>query len=135
MRTIKNLILVLVVSTVAFSCRKPVDPTPTQMASGKWKVENVITNEQQLDPDAYAVNSVLRLERNETYLFNNADGISTAGTWTADESKLTLTPDGNSAVTYDIVLLTPEKMHIKTKFKTFVGNDVELRYFLVRESL
>lgn len=135
MRTIKNLILLLVLSTVAFSCRKPVDPTPTQMAAGIWKVDNVITNQQELPPGAYAVDSKLHLDRNESFLFNNVNGVSSAGKWSSDGSKLTLTPATGDAVVYTIVNLTPEKMHIVTEFNTFLGTKVELRYMLSRESL
>jgi hypothetical protein len=132
MRTIKNLILAIVLTTVAVSCRKPAEPTPEQVAKGVWQVENVIANQQELPQEAYLVDSKLHLDRNETYLFINVNGRASAGKWTSTDTKLTLTDDNGTATEYTIANITADKMHISTNFETFLGNKVELRYLLRR---
>lgn len=134
MKTLRNIMLVISLGVAVTSCKKPQDATPEQMTAGVWKVEGVYSNQQQLPPQAYGVDSKLHLDRNESYLFNNPSGIATAGTWVADETSLTLTPKGETAVKYEIISLTAEKMHVVTTFSTFLGNSVEVRYLMQRES-
>lgn len=133
MNKYKNLFLVMVVALVLGACEEPQTPTNVQIATGEWAVENVIANGELNLDQLYQVNSVLHLDRNETFLFVNVDGRATAGTWTATEETLTLDGDSPEVFThnYTIVSLTWDKMHV---FRTFnIGaTQVELRYLFRR---
>ena len=135
MNKYKNLIFVVVVALILGACAKPETPTNVQIAEGEWEVENVIANGELNLPEGsyFSVNSVLHLDRNETFLFVNVDGRATAGTWTATETNLTLTGTSPEAYTqdYTIVSLTYDKMHV---YRTFLilGNPVEIRYLFRR---
>lgn len=133
MNKYKNLIFVMVVALILGACAKPETPTNIQIAEGEWAVENVIAN-GELNPNSYyQVESVLHLDRNETFLFVNVDGRATAGTWTATESNLTLTGTSpeDYVQNYTIASLTWDKMHVYRTF-SILGNEVEIRYLFRR---
>lgn len=135
MNKYKNLIFVMAVALILGACAKPETPTNVQIAEGEWAVENVIANGELNFPEGsyYEVNSVLHLDRNETFLFINVNGRATAGTWTATETNLTL--NGTSPEVYvqnfTIASLTWDKMHVYRTF-TVGTTQVELRYLFRR---
>ena len=130
MNKIRNLFFVVVIALFAHSCADPDDPTMIQIAQGEWIVENVIANGQL--NEIFEVNSVLHLDRNDSFLFVNVDGRATAGTWTATETTLTLNGSDGSTQSFTIVNLTWEKMHVYRTFNNPVAGQIELRYLFRR---
>lgn len=130
MNKIRNLFFVVVIALFANACADPDEPNMIQIAQGEWIVENVIANGQL--NEIFEVNSVLHLDRNETFLFVNVDGRATAGTWTATETTLTLNGSDGSTQSFTIVNLTWEKMHVYRTFSNPVAGQIELRYLFRR---
>ena len=131
MNKFKNLLIVIAMTMFLVNCQEPDDPTFFQIATGEWEVENVIANGELNLPEIFQVNSVLHLDRNETFLFINIDGRATAGTWQATESSLQLNGSDGLMQNYTIVYLSWEKMHV-FRTLTVLGETVELRYLFRR---
>ena len=123
--------IVLVVTLAMTNCQEPDEPTQVQIATGEWEVVNVIANGELNLPEIFQVNSVLHLDRNQTFLFINIDGRASAGTWEASSASLRLTGSDGGVQDYSIVYLNWEKMHVYRTL-TVLGEPVELRYLFRR---
>jgi len=129
-----NLIVIVGLAALISSCVKPQDPTEVQILTGEWMVKNVIANGQVNFPDdVFLENSVLHLDRNETFLFINVDGRANSGTWTATDKEVKLTLDGNAGeLVFNIVYLNYEKLHVYYSFTNQITGTIELRYLFER---
>ena len=133
-RLIIRLVIVFGIIGMLFSsCVKPEDPTEVQILTGEWTVRNVIANGQVNLPDeVFLEESVLHLDRNETFLFINVDGRANSGTWTADETTITLTLDGGGTIAFSITYLNYEKLHAYYEFLNTQTGTIEVRYLFER---
>jgi hypothetical protein len=108
---------------------KPEEPATAQILAGKWEVISVIADRQVNFPDnVFLANSVLHLDRNETFLFINVDGRAKAGTWSATDSQLTLTDPNDGNITFNIVYMDYNKLHVYYTISNQLTGDIELRY-------
>jgi len=132
MTKLKLIVVVLGVLVALSSCMKPTEPTNVQILTGEWEIVNVIADgEINLPDQAFMENSVLHLDRNETFLFINVDGRAVAGTWTANETKLTLKGKDQTMV-YNIVYLDYDKLHVYNSFTNLITGEIEVRYLFNR---
>jgi hypothetical protein len=132
MNKMKYFLVFFGISVLLNACVKPDDPTEVQILTGEWMVKNVIANGQiNIPDDVFMVNSVLHLDRNETFLFINVDGRANAGTWAATDTRLTLT--GNQGnIAFNIVYLKYDKLHVYYTFGNQLTGEIELRYLFER---
>jgi hypothetical protein len=132
MKNSKFIAIIIGMLIMLGSCVKPEDPTNVQILKGEWEVVSVIANGVVNPDETFAEESVLHLDRNETYLFVTVDGRAEAGTWDADEETLTLTSSDGGAKVFNIVYLDYNKMHVYYSFNNDLTGDIELRYLFER---
>ena len=132
MNKLKYLIVFIGLSVFANSCVEPEDPTNVQILTGEWEVKHVIANGEVSVDNFYQEQSVLHLDRNETFLFINVDGRAESGVWTADENQLNLTPAEGDQLVFEIVYSNYDKLHAYYSIDTPIAGEIELRYLFER---
>ncbi len=129
MNRLKYIIVFFGLAILMNACMKPEEPATAQILAGKWEVISVIADRQVNFPDnVFLANSVLHLDRNETFLFINVDGRAKAGTWSATDSQLTLTDPNDGNITFNIVYMDYNKLHVYYTISNQLTGDIELRY-------
>ena len=125
---INNLILAAF-AIVVISCTEPTDPTPTNMSYGDWRVDEYYVNGQE---EGSSIIDRFTLERDGTFLLEDNNGILTIGTWTATETALTLSGQGEGAASYNftIVFQSYEKMHLLQNIQSPTAGTIEIRYLM-----
>ena len=133
MNKLKYIIAFFGLAILMNGCMKPQEPTNVQILTGEWEVESVIANREVNFPDnVFLAQSVLHLDRNETFLFVNVDGRAKAGTWTATEDQLTLNDAEDGNITFNIAYSNYNKMHVYYTITNSLTGDIELRYLFER---
>lgn len=133
MKKLKFILLVVGLAGFLTACVEPEDPTEVQILTGEWEVQNVIANGQVNIPDnVFLEESVLHLNRNESYLFINVDGYASSGTWKASSETLTLTTDGNVDMEYTITYSDYQKLQVSYSFTNPTTGDIQLIYVFTR---
>ncbi|MDY0201261.1 MAG: hypothetical protein WC951_04090 [Bacteroidales bacterium] len=133
MNKLKYIIAFFGLAILMNGCMEPEEPTNVQILTGEWEVVSVIADRQvNFPPNVFLAQSVLHLDRNETFLFVNVDGRAKAGTWTASETELTLSDAEEGDVTFTIVYSDYNKMHVYYTITNTLTGDIELRYLFER---
>ncbi len=133
MNKLKHIIVFIGLAFFMNGCMEPVEPTNVQILTGEWEVVSVIADRQLNDPDnIFGEESVLHLDRNETFLFINVDGRAKAGTWAATEAALTLTDPDEGNIAFTIVYSNYNKLHAYYTISNSLTGDIELRYLFER---
>jgi hypothetical protein len=133
MNKLKYIIAFFGLAIIMNACMKPEEPTNVQILAGEWEVVSVIADRQVNVPaNAFLAQSVLHLDRNNTYLFVNVDGRAKAGTWLATDTELTLNDTEEGDVTFTIVYADYNKMHVYYTINNPLTGDIELRYLFER---
>ncbi len=127
-----NYIMIIVgVAFLATSCVSPDDPTPTMMAPGEWEVDEFYVNgETQTSSDEI---DRFTLERNGTFILEDANGLLFSGSWNASSSTLTLTAADGTVWSFQIIFMTYNKMQIVQTVTTGAG-DITITYLMNRNN-
>jgi len=75
----------------------------------------------------------LIIERDGNFILEDGNGVLTTGTWSADDTALTLSPAEGEAIVLNIVTLTFSKGHFIQNLSSPILGDVEIRYLLDNE--
>lgn len=113
---------------LSYSCAETSAPTSTQMAPGEWDVAEVFVNGQTQG----GVNLFERfiLERDGSFVLEDENGIFFAGTWTATESRLTLSASDGTVFDFAIIFMSYSKMQLVQTIAGSAAGDLEIRYLL-----
>ena len=140
MNKLFSYLIIAVIAIMAISCADPEQPTPTNMAAGEWGGEDLYTNGQ--DPGSSASIDRLFLERNNTFLLEDANGILITGTWDATDTNLTLTEAGASpgdttgtagaVLNFEIVYQSYFKMQLRQTITNPTAGDFVITYLMDR---
>ena len=127
MKRLLNYMMFIGIATLAISCAEPVEPSSSQRVIGTWNVDDVyvqgqVENSQLIER--------LVIERDENFILEDGNGVLTVGTWSADDSAITLTPTEGSAIVLNIVTLTYTKGHFTQSLTSPILGDVEIRYLM-----
>ncbi|MDN4164170.1 hypothetical protein QWY31_01590 [Cytophagales bacterium LB-30] len=133
MKKLFNYIMVIGAVLYISACAKPEEPTMSQMAPGEWDIEEVYVNGEIDNSSGYSAVSLF-LERNDTFLFVERSGRSFAGTWAIDDagSTLTLTATTGEVLTFNIIAMRFDHIHMVRTVTSPLAGDIELRYVLSR---
>jgi hypothetical protein len=127
MTKLKYLMVTLGLVAMLSACTE--DPTVMDYLTGEWEVENVIANGQVNQDDVFLEESILHLDGNGTFLFINVDGRASGGTFTASDTKLTLTSSTDGTVMdFNLVYVDYDKLHIYYSFTSQIVGQIEIRY-------
>lgn len=130
---LKLILIVLGLTGLLTSCVDPEDPSEVQILTGEWEVQNVIANGQLDFPDdVFMEESILYLNRNETYLFINVDGSASSGTWSADEDNLSLTGENGDSRQYEIIYMDYSKLQVSYTVTNPATGEINLTYVFNR---
>ena len=133
MNKLKYIIAFFGLAILMNGCAKPEEPTNVQILTGEWKVESVIADREVNFPEyVFLAQSVLHLDRNNTFLFVNVDGRAKAGKWNATDKQLTLNDAEEGNVTFTIVYCDYNKMHVYYTITNTLTGNIELRYLFER---
>jgi len=115
------------IATLAISCAEPVEPSSSQRIIGSWEVEEVYVQGQVEEGDL--INKLV-IERDGNFILEDGNGVLSVGTWSSDDTALTLTPTEGTAVVLNIVTLTYTKGHFVQSLSSPILGDVEIRYLM-----
>ncbi|WP_296620791.1 lipocalin family protein [Marivirga sp.] len=115
------------IATLAISCAEPVEPSSSQRVIGTWQVEEVYVQGQVENGDLI---ERLVIERDGNFILEDGNGVLTVGTWSSDDSSLTLSPAEGEATVLNIVTLTYTKGHFVHNLSSPILGDVEIRYLM-----
>lgn len=131
----KNLLSYIIISGVvilAISCAEPENPSATNMSYGAWEVIEYYVD--GIDAGGNSVIDRFHLERDGSFILEDENGVVNIGTWTADDSNLTLSGLDSTSTGFDfsIVYQSYTKMHLlQNNTNPAVG---EIRYLLDKYS-
>jgi len=135
MNKVLNYMIIAGIAILAISCAEPTDPTPTQMAYGEWVVVDYFVDGQQ--SSGYPIER-LNLERDDSYTMVDNNGFISVGTWTATDTKLTLSAadstGGSASYDFGITYQTFEKMQLLQTISNPTAGDIQIRYLMNRAS-
>lgn len=112
---------------MAISCAEPADPTPTQMAFGNWTVDEYYVNGQE---DGSGILERFTLERDDSFLMEDNNGILFVGTWTATDTSLTLTDESGEVFEFTIVYQSYTKMQLLQEITSPSAGTIQIRYLM-----
>lgn len=126
MKYLNKIILAGVLAIVAFSCTDPEQPTATNMSYGNWIVDEYYVDGQS---DGSGVIQRFILERNDTFVLEDSNGILTTGSWSATDTQLTLSGSGAS-FTFAIVYQSFDKMHLTQTISSPTLGSITITYLM-----
>lgn len=128
MKKLFNYIIIAGLAISAFACADPKELTAVKsMPYGDWNVVEYYVNDQS--QGSYIVSRFI-LERDNSFLLEDLNGVLYVGTWSVSDDILTLVEDGEDAVarTYQIIFLSSTKMQLLQE--ETIAEGVEVRYLL-----
>ena len=127
MKRLLNYIMFIGIATLAISCAEPEEPSVGNRIIGTWDVSEYFVSNQA---GQNTIINRLIIERDGNFILEDANGVLTVGTWSADDAALTLTPNEGEAIVLNIVTLTYSKGHFIQNLSSPVIGDVEIRYLM-----
>ncbi|HCX23612.1 MAG: hypothetical protein CMB80_28330 [Flammeovirgaceae bacterium] len=114
----------------AISCAEPVQPTPTNMSYGDWSVVEVYVDGQAETSYSGSLFERFTLERDDTFIVVDRNGLAYVGTWVATDTSLTLTADDGTVFSFTIVFQSYEKLHLLQTISSPTAGDIVIRYLM-----
>jgi len=127
MKRLLNYMMFIGIATLAISCAEPEEPTSSQQIIGTWVVAEIYVQGQV--EDGNLINRLI-IERDGNFILEDGNEVLTVGTWSSDDSALTLTPAEGEAISLNIVTLTYSKGHFIQNLSSPILGDVEIRYLM-----
>lgn len=127
MKRLLNYMMFIGIATLAISCAEPQEPSSSQRVIGTWMVEEIYVQGQVENGDLI---ERLVVERDGNFILEDGNGVLTVGTWSSDDTALTLTPAEGEAIVLNIVTLTYTKGHFTQNLSSPILGDVEIRYLM-----
>jgi hypothetical protein len=109
MKYLNKIILAGMMALLAVSCTEPELATPSTLSYGDWDVVEFYVDGQS---NGASVIERFTLDRNDTFVLEDQNGILTSGTWTVSETALTLTGSNGSTFAFTIIFQSRDKMHL-----------------------
>lgn len=109
MKYLNKIILAGMVALMAASCAEPEMATPSTLSYGDWDVVEFYVDGQS---NGESVIERFTLDRNDTFVLEDQNGILTSGTWTASETSLTLTGSNGTTFAFTVIYQSSQKMHL-----------------------
>ena len=127
----KNLILIYTMiigmAVFAVSCAEPEDPTPANQLIGRWEVEEFFVNGQT---NGGGVLERFFIERDNSFLLEDDNGLVFVGDWVATDDALTLTAEDGTVFSYEIVFISFTRLQLlQTISNPTIGN-LSIRYLM-----
>ena len=94
---------------MAVSCAEPEPATPSSLAYGNWEVAEFYIDGQS---NGSIVIDRFTLDKNDTFVLEDSNGILTAGSWTITETALTLTGSNGTTFAFTIAFQLIDKMNL-----------------------
>jgi hypothetical protein len=130
MKRIINNIFLAGVLLIAYSCAEPTNPTPTEMVPGNWEVVEFYVNGQTNGSNIFRR---FILERDNSFVLEDTNGILFAGDWNATADALTLNATDGTAFNFSIIFISYDKMQLVQTISSPTAGELEIRYLLDRD--
>ena len=111
----------------AISCAEPEEPTPANQLVGSWDVAEFFVNGQA---NGSGVLQRFFLERDDSFILEDSNGIVFVGTWSSTEDTLTLTADDGTIFSYAIVFLSFTRLQILQTINNPTIGTIDIRYLM-----
>ncbi|MFY0651900.1 MAG: hypothetical protein JXQ96_07700 [Cyclobacteriaceae bacterium] len=129
MKYLNKIMIAGMMAILAVACASPEAATPGSMAYGDWEVV-----EFYVDGQSNGVTAIDRftLDRNDTFVLEDANGILTSGAWSATENSLTLSGSNGVTFAFAIVFQSRTKMHLTQTISNPTVGSFTITYLLDR---
>jgi len=111
----------------AISCVNPEDPTPANQLVGQWGVDEFFVDGQS---DGSGVIDRFTLERDNSFVLQDDNGLIFVGSWTSTDTSLTLTAEDGTIFSFEIVFLSYTKMQIVQNITNPTIGTISIRYLM-----